>query len=133
MQLRDKDNRINEIIESAIKNMGSLIDVNTVIGNPIENKDNDLIIPVSKVTFGLLTGGGEYGKINLFKTASDLPHTGGNGTVVSVKPCGFLIKNSAGEYKVLSVGANGIYENMLEKTAEFIVNSIEKGDKNEKN
>lgn len=131
--MQSKNSRINEIIENTIKNMNGLIDVNTVVGAPIENKGNDLIIPVSKVTFGLLTGGGEYGKVNIFKTASDLPHTGGNGTVVSVKPCGFLIKNSAGEYKVLSVGTNGIYENLLEKTADLIINSIEKDGENENN
>lgn len=131
--MQSKNSRINEIIENAIKNMNGLIDVNTVVGAPIENKGGDLIIPVSKVTFGLLTGGGEYGKVNIFKTASDLPHTGGNGTVVSVKPCGFLIKNSAGEYKVLSVGTNGIYENLLEKTADLIINSIEKDGENENN
>lgn len=132
MQSENRNDRINEIIESALKNMNGLIDVDTVIGSPIRNKDDDLIIPVSKVTFGLLTGGGEYGKINLFKTAKDLPHSGGNGTVVSVKPCGFLIKNSAGEYRVLSVGTGGVYENLLEKTADFIVNSLGK-DENEKN
>ncbi len=125
MLSKNQNNRVNEVIDTVLKNMNGLIDVNTVVGSPIENKDNDLIIPVSKVTFGILTGSGEYGKVNLFKSASDLPYTGGNGTVVSVKPCGFLIKDKKGVYKVLTVGTSGV-DTILEKTADMVINTIEK-------
>lgn len=126
--MQNENNRINSVVENALKNMQSLVDVNTVVGTPINTDNGDCIIPVSKVTFGVLAGGGEYGKINIFKGSSDLPFSAGNGTIVSVKPCGFLIK-SDGEYKVLSVGVTS-YDAVIDKVTEFFEN-LQKGDKNE--
>lgn len=114
-----KENRVNKVMETTLKNLSSYVDVNSVVGNPIETNDGNLIIPISKVTFGLLSGGGEYGKINLFKKSDDLPFSAGNGMIVSLKPCGFLIKDNKGEYKVLA-GGESSYEYLLEKAGDFI-------------
>ena len=124
MQSEKQQNKINNAIETALKNLSGLIDVNTVIGSPVKNECGDIIIPVSKVTFGLLAGGGEYGKLNIFKKGSDLPYSAGNGTIVSIKPCGFLLKTE-GSYKVLSIADNA-YENLIEKTADLISGMKEK-------
>ena len=126
--MQGEDNRIASVVENALKNMQNLVDVNTVIGTPISTNDGDFIIPVSKVSFGVLSGGGEYGKINIFKGSSDLPFSAGNGTIVSVKPCGFLIK-SDGEYKVLSVGVT-TYDAVIDKVTDFLEN-LQKEDKND--
>ena len=124
MQSEKQQNKINNAIETALKNLSGLIDVNTVIGSPVKNECGDMIIPVSKVTFGLLAGGGEYGKLNIFKKGSDLPYSAGNGAIVSIKPCGFLLKTE-GSYKVLSITDNA-YENLIEKTADLISGMKEK-------
>ena len=113
-----ENNRISELINLSLKNLSDLIDVNTVVGKPITSFEGDTIIPVSKVTFGVLSGGGEYGKVNLFKKGSELPYSAGNGNVVSLKPCGFLIKTN-GEYKVLSIGASN-YDSILDKATDFL-------------
>ena len=123
------ENRINSVVENALKNVQSLVDVNTVVGTPIKTDTGDCIIPVSKVSFGVLSGGGEYGKINIFKNASDLPFSAGNGTVVSVKPCGFLIK-SGEEYKVISVGATA-YDALFDKVIDFVENIKKDGENND--
>ena len=123
------ENRINCVVENALKNVRNLVDVNTVVGTPIKTDTGDCIIPVSKVSFGILSGGGEYGKIKIFKNSSDLPFSAGNGTMISVKPCGFLIKTD-GEYKVLSVGA-GEYDALFDKAADFIGNLKKDGEDNE--
>ena len=127
MQSENK-NRINDVVENALKNLQSLIDVNVVVGSPLNTEDGDCVIPVSKVTFGAISGGGEYGKINIFKNGSDLPFSAGNGTVVSVKPCGFLIKTKS-EYKVVSIGVSS-YDSVIDKVADFF-EKIQKGDNNE--
>lgn len=113
-----KENKINTVMETALKNLGACIDVNTVIGTPINTNDGNVIIPVSKVTFGILSGGGEYGKVNIFKKGEDLPFSAGNGAIVSMKPCGFLVKDKNGEYKVLACG-EGSTEFLLEKASDF--------------
>ncbi len=119
MQSKIENNRINKAIETALKNVGSLVDANTVIGKPLKTNEGDYIIPVSKITVGILSGGGEYGKVNLFKKGSDLPYSAGNGAIVSVKPCGFLVKDN-GNYKIISV-ADSAYEKLLDKASDFIV------------
>ncbi len=118
MHLDTKNNRIEKVVETALKNIGTMIDVNTVIGKPIKSENGGYIIPVSKVTVGVLSGGGEYGKISIFKTSSDLPYSAGNGAIISVKPSAFLI-NENNEYKVLSV-SDKPYEKMFDKITELI-------------
>lgn len=112
-------NRINNIIETALKNVNQLIDVNTIIGKPIENENNDIILPVSKVTFGILAGGGEYGKVGFFKKGYEQPYSAGNGTIVTITPCGFLVKEDGRNYKILSINNSSI-DKLIEKTSSFI-------------
>lgn len=119
MQSRIEHNRINDVIESTIKNLSNLVDVNTVIGSPIQTDNDGLIIPISKVTIGVLAGGGEYGKLSIFNKASDLPYSAGNGAIVNVKPCGFLVKENS-KYKLLSV-SDTAYDKLFDKVSDFIV------------
>lgn len=113
-----RQDKINGAIETTLKNLAELIDVNTVIGSPIKIGNEELIIPFSKVTVGILAGGGEYGKIGVFQTGRDHPYSAGNGTIVSIKPCGFLIKENGG-YKM--VGASETpYEKLIEKASEIL-------------
>ncbi len=114
-----QDNRINQVIDTALKNVNNLIDVNTVIGKPYDIGTGELIFPISKVTVGLISGGGEYGKVGLFKTEKDLPYSVGNGSLISLKPCGFLIKNITNDYTFISVG-NSKYDVLIEKASEFL-------------
>ena len=118
MQSNSSRNRINNVIETTLKNLGSIIDVDTVIGKPINSQDGTIIIPVSKITVGVIAGGGEYGKVSIFKKGEDLPYSAGNGAIISVKPCGFLINDGSG-YKMISV-SDSPYEKMLEKATDFI-------------
>ena len=115
----DNENRINKVVETALKNLNGLADVNTVIGKPIKTDDGDYIFPLSKVTLGILSGGGEYGKISLFKKGSDLPFSAGNGSIISVKPCGFLVKSTNYGYKIITVNSKP-YERLLQKAVDYV-------------
>ncbi len=117
MQLKSGRNRINNVIETTLKNLGNIIDVDAVIGKPITAQDGTTIIPISKITIGMLAGGGEYGKVSIFKKGDDLPYSAGNGAIVSVKPCGFLVNDGDG-YKMVSI-SDSPYEKMLEKATNF--------------
>lgn len=126
MQTGIENNRINKAIETAIKNLSSMIDVNTVVGKPIKTESGEYVIPVSKVTVGVLAGGGEYGKVGIFKKGSDLPYSAGNGAIVSVKPCGFLIKDDD-KFRIISVADNP-YEKLIEKASDLISDLQKKDD-----
>ncbi len=84
---------INGMMDTAMENLKTMVDVNTIIGTPITSPDGTVVIPVSKVSFGLAAGGGEYNSKNI---ASDKPNpfAGGVGAGVSVSPVAFLVVTS---------------------------------------
>ena len=115
----DYENKINAVIETAMKNLNELIDVNTVVGKPIKT-ESGTVFPISKVTMGFMTGGGEYGEVKLFKKDNKLPFAGGSGAIISLKPTGFLVQED-GKFKVLSVSEVG----KLMDTATEIIDNIQ--------
>lgn len=118
--IKNQKNKINDVVKDSIQNLSSIIDVNTVVGTPIAF-DGSTVVPVAKVTFCVLAGGGEYGKVSIFKGGEDLPFSAGNGSVISIKPCGFLVKNENEDYKVLSV-SGGNLDGIIDKTTDLIKN-----------
>ena len=64
-----------------MESIREMVDVNTVVGDPVKTQDGSTIIPISKVSFGFVAGGGEYsGEVQL----TDMPFAGGAGAGVSV-------------------------------------------------
>ena len=53
------EENVNSIIDIAMNRLKEVIDVNTVIGKPINTSNNTTILPVSKVSVGFVAGGGE--------------------------------------------------------------------------
>ena len=120
-----RENKINRVIETAMKNLSALVDVNTVIGKPRKTEDGSLIIPVSKVTLGFMTGGGEYGEVKVMKKDRAIPFAGGSGAIVSMKPTGFLVNDGKG-YRVIAA-ANEPYEKILDVASDLLA-SAQQGD-----
>ncbi|HAN22032.1 MAG: hypothetical protein A2Y15_01270 [Clostridiales bacterium GWF2_36_10] len=92
---------LKQIIEASLSKIGSVADVNTVIGEPINLPDGIVVIPFSKVSVGFASGGAEYdGKVKAdekVSTTDKQPHfAGGNGAGVSVTPLGFLVIDKDG-------------------------------------
>lgn len=87
----DKNKKIDSIMEKTAERLTGMVDVNTVIGKPVFSASGAQIIPFTKVTMGYLSGGGEYGEVKAIKEDESFPFAGGAGTVINIKPCGFLI------------------------------------------
>lgn len=119
----DYENKITAVIESAMKNLNAMVDVNTVVGKPIVT-ETGTILPICKVTLGFMTGGGEYGEVKLFKKDSSLPFAGGSGAVVSMKPAGFLVHES-GKYRIEAFSEG--YDKLID-SAEDIIRKMQEGD-----
>ena len=51
---------IEGLMKSAMDSIQNMVDVNTIIGEPIETSNNMVIIPISKVCFGFAAGGSEF-------------------------------------------------------------------------
>lgn len=91
---------IEGLMVTAMNSIQDMIDVNTIIGEPIETSNNIIIIPISKVGFGFAAGGSEFKgeTINEYKKRDKeeaiqykLPFGGGSGAGVSISPVAFLV------------------------------------------
>lgn len=103
---------IGNLMNITMEKIKEMIDVNTIIGDPITSPDGTLIIPVSKVSYGFASGG------------SDLPTKkenkdcfgGGSGAGVTIQPVAFLTVYQ-GDVRLVSVDSE-------EGTADKLVNMI---------
>lgn len=82
---------IETIMSTTMENIRDMIDVNTVVGDAVTPAEGTVIIPISRVSFGFVAGGGEYGLKTPQPAADDLPFAGGTGAGVTVQPMGFLV------------------------------------------
>lgn len=112
------NNRIRDLMSTAMKELNSIIDVNTVIGEPVKVDETTSVIPITKVTMAFMTGGGEYGEVKTIKSDKSAPFAGGSGAVLSLKPSGFLIERKSG-VQLLSV-ADDAFSRIIESIDNFI-------------
>ena len=82
---------IETIMSTTMENIRDMINVNTVVGDAVTPAEGTVIIPISRVSFGFVAGGGEYGLKTPQPAANDLPFAGGTGSGVTVQPMGFLV------------------------------------------
>lgn len=91
------ENKINDFMNTAMGGIRDMIDVNTIVGNPITTPDGTTLIPISKVCFGFASGGSDFGK-----QPERQKFGGGSGAGVSITPVAFLsIKED--DIRVISV------------------------------
>ena len=114
----DKNKKIDSIMEKTAERLTGLVDVNTVIGNPIVSASGAQIIPFTKVTMGYLSGGGEYGEVKAIKEDECFPFAGGAGTVINLKPAGFLIDDGV-ECRIIKITDDPL-DGIIEKANEII-------------
>lgn len=87
---------IGDLTETTLSNIKEMVDVNTIVGDPITTPDGITLIPVSKVTFGFTSGGAD------FPIKESAGFGGGGGAGVKIEPIGFLtIAN--GTVKMLNI------------------------------
>ena len=97
------ENKISDIIRTSLENVKDLVDGNTIIGEAVSASNGTVIIPVSKVSVGVATGGLDYkGKHNA-DAEKGKNFGGGGGTGLSVTPVAFLIVKADGNVELLNV------------------------------
>ncbi|QOR65841.1 GerW family sporulation protein [Cytobacillus suaedae] len=112
---------IQGLMTTAMENLKQMIDVNTIIGDPVETPDGSVILTVSKVGFGFAAGGSEFqagqqeNKGDQQQSGgSKLPFGGGSGGGVSITPIAFLIVNASGVKLLHLDESTHLYEKILE-------------------
>ena len=87
--MENKQHPIGDLMSTTMQKIREMVDVNTIVGKPIEAGDVT-IIPVSKVSFGFASGGSDFTTKNQ-KPDADNAFGGGSGVGVNIMPIAFLI------------------------------------------
>lgn len=111
---------IEGLMKTAMESIKDMVDVNTVIGAPVESPDGTVIIPISKVACGFGAGGGEFDAFGDGQNQDQMPSFGGgSGAGISVQPVGFLVVGN-GQIRFLSVNCNAIYDRLIDLVPQLI-------------
>lgn len=121
---------IEGLMTTAMNSIKDMIDVNTIIGEPIETSNNIVIIPISKVSFGFAAGGSEFKgeTIDEYKKVEKeeqiqyrLPFGGGSGAGVTINPVAFLVIQS-NNIKLMPVS----YSSSLDRLLDYVPDLMER-------
>lgn len=122
------DHPIEGLMLTAMNSIRDMVDVNTIIGEPIETSNNIVIIPISKVGFGFASGGSEFkGETIDEYTRKDkdeqiqykLPFGGGSGAGVSISPVAFLVVQE-NNVKLLPIEHSSAVDRLLDYVPDLI-------------
>ncbi|KNF07432.1 sporulation protein YtfJ [Gottschalkia purinilytica] len=124
---------IEGLMKTTMESIKEMVDVNTIVGDPVETLDGQVIIPISKVCFGFVSGGGEYSIQNKSKHRLDkddacntekVPFAGGAGAGVTVQPVAFMIVGN-GQMKLSPVDQGSAILNSLLDFIPKVTNSMQ--------
>lgn len=101
------DHPIQGLMQTAMENIKEMVDVNTIVGDPVQTPDGSIIMPISKVGFGFVAGGSDIRMENQENSYApsdgnnhnahvNSPFGGGSGGGVSITPIAFLVVGTQG-------------------------------------
>lgn len=126
---------IQGLMRTALESLKEMVDVNTVVGDPVRTPDGQVVIPVSRVTLGFAAGGTEFGRGGQTRYGRDeaageyedgyggspdgFPFGGGSGAGVSVQPVGFLVVGRQG-IRLLTVSGGKAMDRLLDVAPQIL-------------
>lgn len=121
---------IQGLMITAMNSIQDMVDVNTIIGEPIETTNNVVIIPISKVSFGFAAGGSEFKGETIDEYSKKdkeeeiqyrLPFGGGSGAGVNISPIAFLVIQE-NNIRLLPVN----YASAIDKLLDYVPDLMDK-------
>lgn len=112
----NESTKLEALVKSAMDKVRELSEAETIVGKPIETSDGTTIIPVSKVSFGLASGGSDLG-------AEKKGFGGGSGAGVTISPMAFIVVRN-GEAKLLQMTTTTPYQNAVVNVVPEVVDKI---------
>lgn len=136
----ENEHPIESLMRTTLDSIKNMVDVNTILGDPVETPDGKVIVPISRVTFGFAAGGTEYepfsqdgegggrqgGGLQSGGSASGgakgqgetepghaLPFGGGSGAGISIQPVGFLVVGRD-DMRLLPVDGQVLYDRLID-------------------
>lgn len=110
------DHPIEGMMNTTLEKIKQMVDVNSVVGDPITSPDGTVIVPISKISYGFASGGSDIPA----KSPEKQLFGGGTGAGVTINPVAFLTI-SAGSVKLLRVDpGNTSADRIIELAPEMI-------------
>lgn len=111
---------IEGLMQTAMESLKTMVDVNTILGDPVETPDGAVIVPVSRVSFGFAAGGSEFGQVRSRNPdESSHPFGGGSGAGIALNPVAFLVVGRE-SVRLLPVNETAIYDRLIDLVPQFI-------------
>lgn len=114
---------ITDLMGETMAKIKDIIDVDTIVGEPIVTQDGTTVIPVSKITVGFASGGSDFATKNAHQDAP-LSFGGGGGAGVSVSPICFVVVSPMMGTQILNV--NSYANSAVDRLVEMIPGAINK-------
>ncbi len=114
------ETKMSDIIRASMEGIKSFTDMDTVIGNAINTPSGVTVIPISKVTMGIATGGVDYGSKKLSYPQN---FGGGGGTGLSITPVAFLTVGRDADINLIHLNTSSDVEkitSLIEHTPDII-------------
>lgn len=120
MENMEKKRPLNALMQETMEQVRQMADTNTIVGEPITTPDGVTLIPISKISIGFGSGGGDYGK------TQPANFGGGSGAGVKISPVAFLvIKDGATRVLPVTVPPTSTMERIVEMVPD-IMDKMEK-------
>ena len=111
----DKETKVENLMGVSIDKIKQMVDVSTVVGDPIPLSGGTTLIPVSKVSYGFASGG------------SDLPTKGGKdlfgGAGINITPIAFIAVSN-GDVRVLPLVSSPDSNSQIVNLVPELVNKV---------
>ena len=115
---------INDLMAVTMEKMREMVDANAIVGQPITTPDGVTLIPVSRMSFGFGSGGGDYN--TKYTAGKDASFAGGSGAGVDIAPIAFLVVKD-GFVRVLPVAVPPA--STLDRVIDMVPDIMDKVDK----
>lgn len=113
--MEKQNSNLSNLMRESMEKVREMVDANTIVGTPITTPDGVTLIPISKVSFGFGSGGGEYGKVQ------PKGFGGGGGAGVKIDPVAFLVvKDGTTRVLPVSVPASTSLDRILEMVPDVL-------------
>lgn len=126
------DHPIEGLMKTAMENIKEMVDVNTILGDPVETPDGSVIVPISRVVFGFAAGGSEFEAANggvkpkekdrNQEASADIdkhPFGGGSGAGITINPVAFLVVGKE-QIKLLPIESNVLVDRILDSAPQLL-------------
>jgi sporulation protein YtfJ len=121
---------IEGLMKTAMQNIKEMVDVNTILGDPVETLDGSVIVPISRVTFGFAAGGSEFEAAQAKTKDKDrgnqeptednkFPFGGGSGAGITINPVAFLVVGKE-QTRLLPVESNVLVDRILDSAPQLL-------------